>query len=172
MIGDQDVIGEPFSKGFDPRRHVGAPAIGRVFTSYLNELGMENEDGTAKYPLAELKNITQDPKSSHPKVMAAEDIMKARSKGFDKNNRIPKAADSLNRMCDRTVGKPVQSVMIAQVDTPNLTEMRAELVDLIAQNPDARLLLESLGAKSALPDGLIASIESGLDRSKESTPSY
>ena len=172
MIGDQDVIGEPFSKGFDPRRHVGAPAIGRVFTSYLNELGMENEDGTAKYPLAELKNITQDPKSSHPKVMAAEDIMKARSKGFDKNNRIPKAADSLNRMCDRTVGKPVQSVMIAQVETPNLTEMRAELVDLIAQNPDARLLLESLGAKSALPDGLLESMESGLDRSKDATPSY
>ncbi len=160
----------PFKPGFDPRRHIGAPALGREITAYWNQLGAENEDGTAKYPVAALKKIVKDKNSPHAKVMAAEDMLRARSKGYDIQGRIPKAANSMERILDRTVGKPVQSVVVAQVDTRDPNQLKAELLAMIEQRPELRKFLESLGASHVLPEAFAESVEADLDKSRLSTP--
>ena len=73
-----------FAKGHDPRRHVGAPSMGRQITSYMNYLSEEDEDGNARFTEADLQAIIRDPKSSHPKVIAAQDILRARMDGFER----------------------------------------------------------------------------------------
>jgi hypothetical protein len=97
--------GVPFRKGYDPRRRPGSPSIGRQITAYMNELGREDDDGNAVYTESDLKAIIKSAKSSHAKVIAAQDLLRAREEGYDKIGRIPKAADSINRIMDRTEGK-------------------------------------------------------------------
>ena len=88
----------PFAKGHDPRRAVGAPSLGREFTADLNELGRKDDNGDAVYPVDELERIIADPKSAHSKVAAAQEILRMRLAGYDKMERVPKAADTLNRV--------------------------------------------------------------------------
>ncbi len=105
------------------------------------------------------KAIIKDPKSSHPKVVAAQELLRARVEGYDKIGRIPKAADSINRIMDRTDGKPVQRVVVAQVDSRDPEQLRVELMDLIEQFPEVRKGLESLGIEKLLPEGLGEAVE-------------
>ena len=160
---DQKANGYPnlarFGTGFDPRRHVGAPSLGRQITSYMNELGSEDVDGNAKYTKSDLKAIIKDQKSSHPKVVAAQELLRARVEGYDKIDRIPKAADSIDRIMDRTDGKPVQRVEVAQVDARDPEQLRVELMDLIEQFPEVRKGLESLGISRVLPEALVESVD-------------
>ncbi len=152
-------FGVPFRKGFDPRRRVGSPSLGRQITSYWNLLGEEDDDGNARYSESDLKAIIKSPKSSHAKVIAAQDLLRARADGYDKIGRIPKAADSINRIMDRTDGKPVQSVVVARVDVRDPEQLRAELMDLMEQNPEVRKGLESLGISRVLPEALVESVD-------------
>ena len=126
--------GVPFRKGFDPRRRVGSPSLGRKITSYWNLLGEEDADGNAAYTESDLKAIIKSPKSPHAKVIAAQDLLRARADGYDKIGRIPKAADSLNRILDRTEGKP-KVVMQIEHKQRSLDDIRAEMLSVFAQHP-------------------------------------
>ncbi len=126
--------GVHFRKGFDSRRHVGSPSLGRKITSYWNLLGEEDADGNAAYSEADLKVIIKDPKAPHAKVIAAQDLLRARADGYDKIGRIPKAADSLNRILDRTEGKAKVVVQIEHKQR-SLDDIRAEMLNVFAQHP-------------------------------------
>jgi len=126
--------GVHFRKGFDSRRHVGSPSLGRKITSYWNLLGEEDADGNAAYSEADLKVIIKNPKAPHAKVIAAQDLLRARADGYDKIGRIPKAADSINRIMDRTEGKAKVVVQIEHKDR-SLDDIRAEMLNVFAQNP-------------------------------------
>ena len=127
-------FGVPFRKGFDPRRRAGSPSLGRQITSYWNLLGEEDDDGNASYSESDLKAIVKNPKSSHAKVIAAQDLLRARTDGYDKIGRIPKAADSINRIMDRTEGKP-KVVMQIEHKQRSMDDVRAEMLALYAQHP-------------------------------------
>ncbi len=120
-------FGVPFRKGFDPRRRVGSPSLGRQITSYWNLLGEEDGDGNARYSKSDLKAIIKSSGASHAKVIAAQDLLRAREDGYDKIGRIPKAADSINRIMDRTEGKP-KVVMQIEHKQRSLDDVRAELL--------------------------------------------
>ena len=137
IAGEQPTVattGVPFRKGFDPRRRVGSPSLGRQITSYWNLLGEEDDDGNAVYTESDLKAIIKSSKSSHAKVIAAQDLLRARTDGYDKIGRIPKAADSINRIMDRTEGKAKVVVQIEHKDR-SLDDIRAEMLSVFAQNP-------------------------------------
>jgi len=126
--------GVRFRKGFDSRRRVGSPSLGRKITSYWNLLGEEDADGNAAYTESDLKAIIKSAKAPHAKVIAAQDLLRARADGYDKIGRIPKAADSLNRILDRTEGKP-KVVMQIEHKQRSLDDIRAEMLSVFAQHP-------------------------------------
>ena len=125
----------PFRKGFDPRRRVGSPSLGRQITSYWNLLGEEDDDGNARYSESELKAIIKSSKSSHAKVIAAQDLLRARTDGYDKIGRIPKSANSIDRIMDRTDGKPTVRVEVKHEQCRSLEQLDSELVGLLEQEP-------------------------------------
>ena len=124
----------PFRKGYDERRHVGAPSLGRRVTAYLNELGKEDDEGDCVYTVADLKVIIKNPKSPHAKVFAAKEILRSRQDGYDKLDRIPKAANSLDRICDRTNGKPTVRMEIRH-EPPSVDVLRSRMLELYAEHP-------------------------------------
>ena len=126
----------PFAKGHDPRRAVGAPSLGREFTADLNELGRKDDNGDAVYPVSELERIIESPKSAHSKVAAAQEILRMRLAGYDKMERVPKAADTLNRVCDRTDGKPTVRIETTVTHQPSLEELETKLVEALASLPE------------------------------------
>jgi hypothetical protein len=128
--------GVHFRKGFDSRRHVGSPSLGRKITSYWNLLGEEDADGNAAYTEADLKAIIKSPKAPHAKVIAAQDLLRARVDGYDKIGRIPKAANSIDRIMDRTDGKPTVRVEVKHEQCRSLEQLDSELVGLLEREPD------------------------------------
>ncbi len=124
----------PFRKGFDPRRRPGSPSLGRQITAYMNELGREDADGNAVYAESDLKAIIKSPKSSHAKVIAAQDLLRAREDGYDKIGRIPKAADSINRIMDRTEGK-AKVVMQIEHKQPSADDLYTQLLAYLGRHP-------------------------------------
>ena len=171
---DQKANGYPnlvrFGTGFEPLRHKGAPAVGRRITAYMNSLAEENEDGTAKNTEADIRAISKDKKAPAAKRVAAQELLRAMREGYDKQGRYPQAADSIDRLMDRTDGKPVQRVVVAQVDTRDPNQLKAELLAMIEQRPELRKFLESLGASHVLPEAFAESVEADLDKSRLSTP--
>ena len=149
-----------FKGGYDPRRAVGAPSLGRRITAKLNEYGREDENGNALYPEAALREIIDNPKSAHPNVIAAGEIVRARMDGFDKIERVPKAANSIDRIIDRTEGKPTQTIRVETQVVPPPAEAWADLIDaLIAlpadQRSELRTMLDSqLGGAKAVENML------------------
>ncbi len=127
--------GVPFRKGYDPRRRAGSPSLGRQITSYWNLLGEEDDDGNAAYTESDLKAIIKSSKSSHAKVIAAQDLLRAREEGYDKIGRIPKAADSINRIMDRTVGKPTVRMEVKHEQHRSLEQLDSELAALLEREP-------------------------------------
>lgn len=146
---------EPFRPGFDPRRRIGAPSLGREVTAYMNMLGAEDQDGQALYPEAELRAIIQDPRSAHAKVIAAQEILRARLEGFDKIGRVPQAANSIDRIIDRTDGKPTQRIEVTRPKDRTLEELGDDLVRLLTENPalldSVRVQVELVSVARQLP---------------------
>ncbi len=139
----------PFRKGYDERRHVGAPSLGRRVTAYLNELGKEDDEGNCVFTVADLKAFIKNPKSPHAKVFAAKEILRSRQDGYDKLDRIPKAANSLDRICDRTVGRPKQQVEVQQTHVEDPQALFLQAAALVAEHPELERLFEQ---RTALPD--------------------
>ena len=124
-------IGSRFKPGPDSRRGNGSPSAGRSVTLYLNSLCKENDDGTCKYSPNELRRIARDPKSPHARVIAAKELLRCRSDGYDKNGRTPKAADSIDRLHDRTVGKPSIHVEVEDKRPRSLEQVTQDTARLV-----------------------------------------
>lgn len=124
----------PLAKGYDPRRRFGSPSLGRRITSYWNYLSEENEDGTTRFSEADLKAIVKDPKAPHPKVIASQELLRSRLEGFDRSGRVPKAADTINRILDRDIGKPKITV---EIEPPLRTRdsFESELIEFFSDHP-------------------------------------
>ncbi len=88
------------------------PPMGATPREWFNELDRVDEHGMPVYTVPKLEAIASDPKSPHSKAIAARDILQARVDGWDKLDRIPKGADSRERIMDRTSGKPTVSVQV------------------------------------------------------------
>lgn len=135
----------------------GRKPIGLSMLEWANELDATNADGTAKYDDDALAEIVADRKAQHSKRFAAQVLIDGHKGGFTDNGK-PYALELYNLLYDRSVGKPVQSVIMhhTQPDDPEvlLAELRAaitrspELLSLIGD----RLPPEALPAVPAAPD--------------------
>ena len=110
----------------------GRPNSGHVLIDYVHDLMAEEADGTARYTLEQLEAIGADHRASHPKAMAARLITLARTPGFHEKSGKPYCAVLVDMILDRTVGKPMQSLVVqhTQPDDPDvlLAELRAALI--------------------------------------------
>ena len=132
----------PFKPGYDVRRAVGAPSLGRQITAYMNSLGREDEEGNAVVDAKELRAIARDGKAPHAKVMAAKEILRARMDGFDNIGRVSKAADSIDRICDRTEGKPRQTIHVEHESTQGQLELAQTRLQQMLLDPRLPALVE------------------------------
>ena len=125
----------PFTGANDPRRHCGAPSFGREITSAMNHLASEDDQGQALYTEEDLKKIIADVRAPHSRVIAAREILRARLGTFDKIGRIPQSSDSLERILDRTLGRPVQTIRVQAEPARPAAEIKQEIAALIADDP-------------------------------------
>ena len=141
------VVGRPFAKGYDPRRATRFPA-GAAYNFWLTELNRVTADGLAAYPVARLTELAGDPTQEPMKRKAAQTHLRAEALGFSRSGK-PLAGDDLDRIADRTVGKPLQAVIVAKIDeTPR--EVREKIEALHRECP------ELAGALHALEVGELA----------------
>ena len=130
-----------FKKGHDSRRRIGARSAGATIREWWNTLCETDDDGYALYDDEELRCIADDPKESHPKRLAAKEILQAHEEGLTKfGKRL--GADSLDRIMDRTEGKPTQRVVVERTETKDPEELRVRVMELLAKHPE---LARSLG---------------------------
>ena len=76
-------------------------------------------------------------------TMIAKEILRSRQDGYDKLNRIPKAANSLDRICDRTEGKPAVRVMLEQKQVADPQALLLRAMEIIAEHPELKELRPS-----------------------------
>ncbi len=130
-----------FKKGHDSRRRIGARSAGATIREWWNTLCETDDDGYALYDDEELRRIADDPKESHPKRLAAKEILQAHEEGLTKfGERL--GADSLDRIMDRTEGKPTQRVEVERTETKDPAELRVRVLEALSRCPD---LARSLG---------------------------
>ncbi len=148
-------LGKPYGFG-ENHNPAGRPSAGLALIEYLNELVIEDEKGLPRYSLDVLKRFSKDEKGSHTKAMAAEMIILARSRGFDALGK-PMAAKLIDMICDRTRGKPLQSVEVTRQPTYSAQELLAASATMLAQSPQLRALIDAQGVIEAeaiaLPPG-------------------
>ncbi len=124
-----------FKKGHDSRRRIGARSAGATIREWWNTLCETDDDGYALYDDEDLRRIADDPKESHPKRLAAKEILQAHEEGLTKfGKRL--GADSLDRIMDRTEGKPVQMLHVQQERIPTPDEAMDALVRILNEHPD------------------------------------
>ncbi len=124
-----------FKKGHDSRRRIGARSAGATIREWWNILCETQDNGYALYDDQELRHIADDPKESHPKRLAAKEILQAHEEGLTKfGKRL--GADSLDRIMDRTEGKPVQMLHVQQERIPTPDEAMDTLVRFLNEHPD------------------------------------
>ncbi|MEE9129859.1 MAG: hypothetical protein V3T84_07545 [Phycisphaerales bacterium] len=129
----------------------GRPNTGGSLIEYIHELGSESEPGVAKYPLEELEAIGADHRASHTKAMAAQLLVLARTPGFHEKSGKPYCAMLVEMILDRTVGKPVQSVMVQHTQSDDPEVLLAELRAAITRSPELLSILGDRLPAEALP---------------------
>ena len=102
----------------------GRPNAGAAYREWLNQMEGWTE--------AEIRAVADDPDEPASKRQAARSHLRALEDG--RYHAVPLAANDLDRICDRTDGKPTQRVEVACVDR-DPEEVRAELAALLAANP-------------------------------------
>ena len=118
-----------FNKGFDPRRG-NAPPLGASYIEWMNRLAVEKPNGKARYDENALKKIAKDPKAAAARRYAAQTMLRAFSDGWHKH--LPLAGSDLDRIADRTIGKPVQAVHVEHSSTEaRLTAASARLQEIL-----------------------------------------
>ena len=121
----------PWQQGQSGNRR-GRPNTGGSLIEYIHELGSESEPGIAKYPLDELEAIGADHRVSHTKAMAAQLLFLARTPGFHEKSGKPYCAMLVEMILDRTVGKPVQAVVVHKTETRPPAEISADIAATLA----------------------------------------
>ena len=127
-------LAEPFGLKGGPGRHKNA---GASIIEHINRMSM--------WDLSRVQAAADDPKASCSKRQAAKSLCRSMSDEFAKNGR-PFAADDLDRVLDRTDGKPVQRVEVERVEVKDPAALRVELLRILADHPELR---ESLGIRAA-----------------------
>lgn len=151
----------PFKDGFDARRRPGAPSLGREITCQMNQLGASDGEGNAIYTEDDLNEIIGDVRASHARCIAAKEILRARLDGFDTIGRVPRAANSIDRLMDRTDGRPTQMIKLEAKTTRTAIEVKADIKALIVADPGIAELLRSTAAP------VLAELERPLDSTTE-----
>ncbi len=121
----------PWQQGQSGNRR-GRPNTGGSLIEYIHELGSESEPGIAKYPLEELEAIGADQRCSHTKAMAAQLLVLARTPGFHEKSGKPYCAMLVEMILDRTVGKPVQAVVVHKTETRPPSAIGADIASVLA----------------------------------------
>jgi len=93
----------------------------------------------------ELRRIGKSDKEPIPKRQAAKSLLRSLDDEYAKNGR-PFAADDLDRVLDRTEGKPTQRVAVETREFKDPAAMRVELLAVLAEHPE---VLRSLGDAAA-----------------------
>ena len=133
---------KPFGPGYDPNRRVTGRPAGASIRDYWNILCEENADGDARYDEPTLRRIAADEKAPHPKRLAAKEILAAHTDGFTPfGKRI--GADSVDRISDRTVGKPIAAITVTKIVEPNLLQVQTEIVAIMDARPELRAMIAS-----------------------------
>ncbi len=122
----------PWQAGQSGNR-AGRPNTGGSLIEYIHELGSEAEPGIAKYPLEELEAISADHRVSHTKAMAAQLLFLARTPGFHEKSGKPYCAMLVEMILDRTVGKPVQAVVVHKTEIRPPAAIDADMAELVVQ---------------------------------------
>ncbi len=93
--------------------------------------------------------MAADPKQPHSKRLAAKELISAHLDGHSRfGKRI--GADSVDRVCDRTSGKPIAAVTITKIVEPDLAAVQQEIAALLESRPDLRQMIQS-GELLSLP---------------------
>lgn len=130
------IVGRPFKPGFDPRRNLKgrAPNGGTTLTEAYNELG-----DAVKYPDDQLESISKGHENRFWRYAADLHIRLRKSKGQFSKAGIPLVANDLDRIHDRTVGKPAQHVHVVQEKLPTLAEAEHALAEALKTCPPEQL---------------------------------
>ena len=107
----------------------GRVPIGLSYQEWVNALDTHDANGVAKYTEDELKQIRDDPKQCRAKRAAAADLLDMARTDYDK--AIPLRANVIDRICDRTVGKPIQAVHVTKTEIRPLAVIGAEKAVLL-----------------------------------------
>jgi hypothetical protein len=143
----------------------GRPAAGAVYIEWMNALADRGP--------AELEKIIADPKSPAAKIMAARDTLEAVTGAVkyhvtEKGTAVPtgelvQPGKARDRILDRTVGKPVQSVVVQRVPDREPAEIMEEIRALLRDPELARLVWEDRAlAADAEAMGLLAAGEENI----------
>lgn len=133
----------------------GRPSAGLSLIEWLNELVIEDESGKPRYSLDDLNGFADDGAGSHTKAIASEMIILARARGFDEYGK-PMCAKMVDMICDRTRGKPLQSVEVTRPITSNPAELLAASAAMLAESPELRALIAAQGAHPMIDVDAIA----------------
>ena len=92
----------------------GRRSVGISYKAWGNELDSGDEQGVARYDDDALRTIRDDPKQCRAKRGAAADLLDLPRTDYHK--AIPMRANATDRLCDRTDGKPHQTMSIQRTD--------------------------------------------------------
>ena len=104
-----------------------------------------NDLANSKCSSADLLRIGRDERVTVARRLAAKSLYRALKSGHAKNGR-PFASDDLDRVLDRTEGKPVQRVEVERTEAKDPEVLRVELLRILADHPELR---DSLGISPA-----------------------
>ena len=137
----------PFRPGPDPRRANSSNA-GASLIEHYNRLAHRS------LSLEELDRIGNDDSEPLVKRQAAKSLHRSLGDDFAKNG-APLAANDLDRILDRTVGRPKQHVEVVTEEVRDPAAMTVELLTLLAEHPELREALGGLVSAEALalPEG-------------------
>lgn len=128
----------PWPKGVsgNPR---GRPKLGLTIIEHYNAIGDAMERSTMT--VADLDTIIETDPNGNRRI-AASSYKRAMGTGY--HNATPLAANDLDRIMDRTAGKPTQRLEIAQ-DEPDPAQMLAQMRAILSRRPDlAKRVAEAL----------------------------
>jgi hypothetical protein len=122
-------------------------------TEWINAFMVVSEDGRPNYTEADLERICNDPNEGLAKKIAAHRLLGAAKDGdrfaVDRRGKVypagtdPEPGRDFDRICDRTEGKPIQSVRVERVEDRDPEVILAEIRALLRDPELARLVTEN-----------------------------
>ena len=104
----------------------GRPAAGAVYVEWLNGMAGKTEK--------EIQTIADDKTLSAHQRMAARTTLRGLSNEY--HGHIPLAANDLDRMSDRTVGKPPQTMLIHHSRPDDADALTEQIRQMLARDPE------------------------------------